>query len=235
MPHTVRALVLVQASAIGMAPVVEFPADVLAATRVDGVDALRVAVAAHPPGHFDVLLLVVRDMTGSGAMLDDVRAAAGEAPILIIAGESDAASRTRLMEAGVEDVIDAACAGPELAVRIRSVLRRRRSIPDCSVSWLRLSLPDRAASWSGKDLPLTPLEFHVLWELARCKGDVVSRSTLLDRCWHLPFDPGTTVLEVQIARLRKKLAACTATLAIETVPGQGYRLAQIAEDDSSVA
>ncbi len=56
------------------------------------------------------------------------------------------------------------------------------------------------------------------------EGAVVSRPDLLKRVWNLDFDPGTNILEVQIARLRRKVDRFERPL-IQTVTGQGYKLA----------
>lgn len=78
-------------------------------------------------------------------------------------------------------------------------------------------------TWSsGKRLDLTPRQFALLARLATEVDVPVSRADLLRSVWHLDFDPGSGVLDVQVSHLRAKLE--TEAWRLETVRGVGYRL-----------
>ena len=77
----------------------------------------------------------------------------------------------------------------------------------------------------GESITTTDQEFRLLRVLVEAGGEVIERSKLLKKVWGLDFDPGTNVLEVQIARLRRKIDCFDPPL-IQTVTGRGYRLGE---------
>ena len=87
-----------------------------------------------------------------------------------------------------------------------------------------IDLARRVVEFAGSRIDVSPREFDVLGELAMARGEVLSRADLLERVWDIRFDPGTKVVEVQIARLRRKLGREEGSV-IETVVGEGYRIA----------
>lgn len=90
---------------------------------------------------------------------------------------------------------------------------------------LRIDLLRRRVSYDGNAIALCPRELDLLIHLfLRCPF-TVSRAELLRDVCNLSFDPGTNIIEVHLSRLRAKLRECGGTRLIETVRGQGYRLA----------
>ena len=78
---------------------------------------------------------------------------------------------------------------------------------------------------AGRDLGLTAVEFDLLAVLARDPGVVVTRQGLLDRIWGADYFGDDHVLDVHVAKLRRKLAADGSVAdMIETVRGIGFRL-----------
>jgi DNA-binding response OmpR family regulator len=71
----------------------------------------------------------------------------------------------------------------------------------------------------GREIPLSAREIRLLAALVRNSGRVLSRGQLLEMVWDLDFDPGSNVVDVYIAALRRKIGARF----IETVRGLGYR------------
>lgn len=78
---------------------------------------------------------------------------------------------------------------------------------------------------NGRSVRLTPRQVRLLAVLIEGAGSPLSRETLLKRVWDMDFDPGTTVVDVQLSHLRRKLAQLEGGVGIETVRNQGYRLA----------
>lgn len=72
-------------------------------------------------------------------------------------------------------------------------------------------------------LSLMPREFQILEYMMRLAGHVVTTKMLLDNVWNLTFDPGTSVIESHISRLRAKINKTGGEL-LYTVRGRGYRL-----------
>ena len=88
---------------------------------------------------------------------------------------------------------------------------------------LKINLPERIVERGGTKITTTDQEFRLLRVLVEADGAVVNRADLLKKVWDMDFDPGTNILEVQIARLRRKIDCFDPPL-IQTVTGHGYRL-----------
>jgi two-component system OmpR family response regulator len=82
----------------------------------------------------------------------------------------------------------------------------------------------RRVSRADVELKLTSRETSLLEFLMRRKGDVVSRQQILAHVWDYNFEGDPNIIEVYIARLRRKIDKPFDTLTIETVRGSGYRL-----------
>ena len=88
-----------------------------------------------------------------------------------------------------------------------------------------MDLLRRKVQREGIPVQLQPREFRLLEELMRNAGRVVTRTMLLERVWNYHFDPQTNIVETHISRLRSKLNEGGKPDAIETVRGEGYRMA----------
>jgi two-component system OmpR family response regulator len=73
---------------------------------------------------------------------------------------------------------------------------------------------------------LQPREFRLLELLLRNKGQVVTRTMMLEEVWDYHFDPGTNVIDVHISRLRKKIDDGDRQPLLHTVRGVGYMLSE---------
>ena len=91
---------------------------------------------------------------------------------------------------------------------------------------LRLDLKRRKVERGGKPITLQPREFRLLEYLLRNKGQVVTRTMLLESVWDYHFDPQTGVIDVQISRLRQKVDKGFSPPLIHTVRGVGYMMAE---------
>jgi two-component system, OmpR family, response regulator len=76
-----------------------------------------------------------------------------------------------------------------------------------------------------QELPLTPRDFDLLHFLLRHRGDVVSKTAILESVWDAKYDGDDNVVEVYVGYLRRKIDQPFGRHAIETVRGVGYRLA----------
>ncbi len=83
----------------------------------------------------------------------------------------------------------------------------------------------------SRPLDLSPKEFAVLRTLLSANGQIVDKAQLLSQVWGVEFDPGTNVVEVGIARLRKRLSG-SGPERIQTITGQGYRMAS--DEDAAI-
>ena len=114
----------------------------------------------------------------------------------------------------------------ELAARVKAILRRmeRMRAPHADGPLdrgaLTIDVSHRRVTVDGDEVGLTPLEFEILFALARDPGVVLSREQLLSHVWGYDFDPGSNVVDVYVGYLRRKLGSER----FETVRGMGYRL-----------
>ena len=91
---------------------------------------------------------------------------------------------------------------------------------------LSVDLAAHRASLHGRDVLLSARELTLLASLLRHQGEILSRRKLLQLVWKVDFDPGSNVVEVYVAALRRKIGADF----IETVRGLGYRF--VVPDDT---
>lgn len=130
------------------------------------------------------------------------------------------------LETGADDYLVKPYSTRELIARIRALLRRPADpLPAMlRVADLELDTGLRAATRGEREIPLTTKEFAVLEYLMRNPGRVVTREQIGDHAWDANFDPFSNVIDVYIARLRRKVDAAGEEPLIETVRGAGYRL-----------
>jgi len=149
-------------------------------------------------------------------------------PVLILTAKDTVDDRVRGLDSGADDYLVKPFAIPELLARIRALLRRGR--PDQALTLrqddLEMDLVTRKVARAGQAIELTVKEFEVLEYLLRHAGRVVSREMLTREVWRIaaratPFD---NVIDVTIARLRRKLDDPFAAKLLHTVRGVGFVL-----------
>jgi two-component system response regulator ResD len=149
-------------------------------------------------------------------------------PVILLTARTDESDRIVGLELGADDYVTKPFSPRELAVRVRTVLRRAgpaagvRSTVE--VGELVLDGGSRLATRGGGELTLTLKEFDLLWFLASHPRLVFSRETLMERVWgyQAAFDTGTVT--VHMRRLREKIESDpTHPRHLLTVWGVGYR------------
>jgi two-component system OmpR family response regulator len=156
-----------------------------------------------------------------------LRRAGVDTPVLMISALSDVDARVRGLRAGGDDYLTKPFAPDEMAARVEVLLRRRRAgAPDTvlRVGDLELDLIARRARRGEVTLELLPLEFRLLEFLMRNSDQVLTRTMIFESVWGYHFDPGTNVIDVHIARLRRKVDAGGGPTLIRTVRGCGYKI-----------
>jgi two-component system copper resistance phosphate regulon response regulator CusR len=130
------------------------------------------------------------------------------------------------LESGADDYLVKPYSVRELTARVRALLRRPADpLPGTlRVGELELDTGSRVARRGGRSISLTTKEFAVLEYLMRNPGRVVTRERICDHAWDANHDPFSNVIDVYIARLRRKVDAEGEEPLIETIRGAGYRL-----------
>ncbi|HEY4690521.1 MAG: DNA-binding response regulator [Burkholderiales bacterium RIFCSPHIGHO2_01_FULL_64_960] len=149
-------------------------------------------------------------------------------PVLILSARDTVTDRIRGLDAGADDYLVKPFAFPELLARLRALIRRGRAdeILRFKVADLEMDLVTRKVTRGGQPLDLTVREFELLEYLLRHHGQIVSREMLAQDVWRevrraTPLD---NVIDVHIARLRKKVDGDTALKLIHTLRGVGFVL-----------
>ena len=197
------------------------------ASAADGEAALAAVLGATGKGAaaFDLILLDVMMPGQSGwDFLTELRGRGVDTPVIFVTARDAVDERIKGLGLGADDYIIKPFAFAELLARIDAVLRRGQRAATLSVGDLRIDLHERRVHRGERWIELSTREFDLLRALAEARGAVCSRPELLERVWGITFDPETNTVDVNVARLRRKLGKDGAEL-IQTVVGQGYRLA----------
>ncbi len=180
---------------------------------------------------FDLVLLDLMLPGRDGLeILKTLREKDRELPVLILSARDTVAERVKGLDLGADDYLVKPFALPELLARIRALLRRGRSDQVLKLRFadLEMDLVTRRVFRSGRQLELTARESALLEYLMRHQGRVVSREMLARDVWNEPdrITPIDNVIDVHIARLRKKVDQPFEQPLIRTVRGVGFRLDQ---------
>jgi two-component system copper resistance phosphate regulon response regulator CusR len=176
---------------------------------------------------FDAAILDLMVPEGSGFdVLRELRRDGGTTPVLIVTARDSVAERVDGLERGADDYLVKPFAFAELLARLRALLRRpARRFEPLAAGPLELDPVHRRAHVGGRRVELTRTEFDLLLCMLERRGEVLTRRHLLELVWGYRFDTGTNVVEVHLARLRRKLESAGASELIRTVRGVGYVLA----------
>ncbi len=187
---------------------------------------------------FDLMLLDLMLPGRDGfEALAALRSRGLQTPVLIISARDALDDRVRGLDGGADDYLVKPFAFPELLARIRALIRRGRAdqVLRLKVADLEMDLVTRKVCRSEQILDLTGREFELLEYLLRHNGQIVSREMLARDVWHevqraTPLD---NVIDVHIARLRKKVDGGVGQKLIHTLRGVGFLLREGAPDDVS--
>ena len=161
------------------------------------------------------------------ALIKTLRGAGNETPILILSALADVDDRVTGLRAGGDDYLTKPFAFEELIARAEVLAKRKASEGQSQptvlkVADLQLDLLARTCSRGNRKIDLQPREFNLLEYLIRHKGQLVTRTLLLEAVWDYHFDPQTNVTDVHISRLRKKIDGEGDEPLIKTRRGAGY-------------
>ena len=202
-------------------------------TAYDGLTAVRRFREERP----DIVLLDLAMPGPDGFTVAGRIRAEGDAPIVVVSGESSEEAKVRALGIGADDYLVKPFGRAELLARIAAVMRRAERMPVQAASAgdpdpgatnlqsgsLTLDLGRHEARVGDNPLDLTPIEYRIAEALVRANGDLVPHLRLVRAGWPAEADPDLLWLKPHVARLRRKVETAGGPQ-ILAVRGVGYRL-----------
>ncbi|MGW4566203.1 response regulator [Streptomyces sp. NPDC004561] len=193
----------------------------------DGRTALGLAASRHPD--VVVLDLGLPDMDG----VEVIRGLRGwtRVPILVLSARHSSDEKVEALDAGADDYVTKPFGMDELLARLRAAVRRAEpvgagedDVTTVETGGFTVDLTAKKVNRDGRDVRLTPTEWHLLEVLVRNTGRLVSQKQLLQEVWGPSYGTETNYLRVYMAQLRRKLETDPSHPEhFITEPGMGYR------------
>ena len=193
----------------------------------DGATALQLAAARHPD--VVVLDLGLPDMDG----VEVIRGLRGwtRVPILVLSARHTSDEKVEALDAGADDYVTKPFGMDELLARLRAAVRRAEPVgagedeaTTVETEEFTVDLAAKKVNRDGRDVRLTPTEWHLLEVLVRNTGRLVSQKQLLQEVWGPSYGTETNYLRVYMAQLRRKLEPDPShPRYLLTEAGMGYR------------
>jgi two-component system, OmpR family, response regulator len=178
-------------------------------------------------GAYDLIVLDIMLPGRNGyRVCADLRQDGDATPILMLTAKDGEYDEAEALDTGADDYLRKPFSFPVLVSRVHALLRRAAlgEPPPLSTGDVVLDLRARRVRRGAVEVPLTAREFDLLVHLVRRAGQVVSKRQILDGVWDDDFTGDPNVVEVYVARLRRKLDRPPGACTIETVRGAGYRI-----------
>ncbi|WP_278249334.1 response regulator transcription factor [Microbacterium sp. SD291] len=195
-------------------------------TASSGLEALQVAREFEPDAL--VLDIMMPDLDGM-SVLRRLREGGNLVPVLFLTAKDAVGDRVAGLTAGGDDYVTKPFSLEEVIARLRAIIRRTgHATTDDGQSILRvadltLNEDSHEVVRDGTEIELTATEFELLRYLMRNERRVLSKAQILDRVWSYDFGGKSSVVELYISYLRKKIDAGRTPL-LHTVRGVGYMI-----------
>ncbi len=173
-----------------------------------------------------VLDLMLPRMNGYD-VVKNLRARGVWTPVLMLTAKDGEYDEADAFDLGADDYLTKPFSFVVLTAHLRALVRR--GAPERPVVLaagdLELDPSRRTVTRAGTEITLTSREFGLLQHLMRHRGDVVTKSQILDAVWDAAYDGDHNIVEVYVGYLRRKIDAPFGRRSIQTLRGMGYRLA----------
>jgi DNA-binding response OmpR family regulator len=186
----------------------------------DGEDALKKISSIE----FDAILLDWRMPKVTGIeVCKRIREEGIDTPIILLTALTDLSNKIEALNAGADDYITKPFSFDEVMARINAVVRRVKTVEnEIMFGTSTLRLLTRELETRRGMVELSDKEFHLLKYFLRNRGTIISKETLSQKVWELPYSPSSNFIEATVKNLRKKLESSTDKQYIKTAYGEGY-------------
>ncbi len=187
----------------------------------NGTDGLHLAI--HEV--YDLLILDIMLPEHDGkTILKEVRSAGIITPIIFLTARDSITDRVEGLNMGADDYIVKPFSFHELLARVRVCLRRgsHKTTSELTVADLTLDPVTRKVFRGKKKIEMSPIEFSLLEYLMQHAGQVVTRTMISEHVWDSNFESFSNVVDVHIAKLRRKIDKDFDIKLIHTKRGAGY-------------
>ncbi len=198
--------------------------------RVITADSGEAAVAAFEQQLPDLVVLDIMMPGIDGYAVCQRIRSFSHVPIIMLTAMGSNEEMARGLDAGADDYVTKPFSVEVLLARVRAVLRRSQATfptPSCDTfrsGSLEIDFARRRVTVAGKEIRLTPTEFHLLQELVLNVGKVLTHSYLLNKVWGPEYQDERQYLHVFVGSLRTKLRLKREGHgAIDNMAGVGYR------------
>ncbi|HUH75270.1 MAG TPA: response regulator transcription factor [Chitinophagales bacterium] len=181
---------------------------------------------------FDCIIMDINLPGKTGYDLSaDYRKQNTSTPILMLTAFSELDDKVKGYESGADDYLTKPFYMRELILRVHSLIKRNQNssaknkISNTIIAGdLTIQDDQKKVFKQGKEVILTPREYHILLKLSENNGEIVSKKDLIEHIWGRSVDINTNTIEVYISFLRNKLDKPFGTNRIKTKVGYGYYL-----------
>ena len=147
-------------------------------------------------------------------------------PVLMLTAKSTTEDKVAGLDSGADDYLTKPFSFVEFRSRVHALIRRSHhdTSPVLTIDGLEVDSLKHSALRDGKLIKLTPKEFAILELLLRHRGEVISRTMIIEHVWDYNFDGMSNVVDVFVTTLRKKIDSGAKIKLIQTVHGVGYKI-----------
>lgn len=175
---------------------------------------------------FDIVISdIMMPVMDGFALAKKIREKDKQIPILFMTAMDDKPSKQLGYELGIDDYVVKPFDVDVLMLHVGALLRRSKiaDSKELVIGNFKMDQVEHTAYLDGEELPLTVREFDLLFKLLSYPKRTFTRSHLMDEFWDYDSSTTSRTVDVYMAKLREKTAACTA-FEIVTVHGLGYKL-----------
>jgi two-component system copper resistance phosphate regulon response regulator CusR len=195
----------------------------------NGIDGQHLALT----GDYDAIVLDIMLPGRDGIEVLQALRREKTTPVIMLTARGEVDDRIHGLQNGADDYLVKPFSFLELLARLQALSRRGRpqEAAHIRIADLHIDLLARRATRGNRRLDLTAKEFALLAALARHRGQVLSKTVIVEMVWDVNFDSNTNVVEVAIKRLRAKLDEPSEVKLLHTIRGMGYVLEEKRDEE----